>query len=720
MRETWLRKTFVFLAPAAGSVLYMLLLVGCGASGNTFTTPTSLTKCAVAFDPTASTVPAAGGAGTVAVNTERECQWTATADAGWLSITSGGSGQGSGTIRFSASANADPVARTGALVVNDGRAQVTQAAGECSFQLPQSFASFPQAGGNGSVDVHASSALCQWSATSNASWIAITSAASGKGSASIAFSVAPTTGPPRTGTLTIAGASFSVTQTAGCAYDVAPLSVTVDPSGGARTLTVTTAAGCSWTAAAHDAWITVTAGAAATGSGTVGVSVAGTNGPSRSGTLTVAGQTVTVVQSQGCAFSIAPTTASVSPSGGNQTVAVTAGSGCPWTAQSEASWITVASGASGSGNGAVTVNVASTSGPARSGTVTIAGQPFTVNQGQGCMFALSGASASAPAGGASGSFDVRTGDGCGWTASSSADWLRVTGGASGTGPGSVQYTVAPNAGPARNAAITAGGQSFAVAQDGGCAFSIAPPNHNSPSGGDTTSFAVTAPPGCSWSATSNAPWIGIAAGQTGSGNGSVQLVVAANTSADRIGTVTIADQTFTIDQASGCSATVSPDTIAQPSAAGSDNVSVATDAACSWTAVSNAPWISIPPPGGGTGSAIVPLAIEANGGSARSGTATIAGHTVTVNQDGGCTFAIAPSSQDVPQPGGSGAVTVTTTAGCAWIASSNAPWITITAGASGSDSGTVQFNVDVNATGMPRSGTIAVAGQTFTVNQAGS
>jgi hypothetical protein len=720
MRDTLLRRTLRFFAPAAGILVYILVLAGCGSSGNTFTTPTALTKCAVAFDPSASTIPAAGGTGAVAVNTERECQWTATADAGWLSITTGGSGQGSGTIRFAASANADPVARTGALVVNDGRVQVTQAPGECSFQLPQASASFPQAGGSGNVDVHASSALCQWSATSNANWITITSPASGKGSASVAFSVAPTTGPPRSGTLTIAGLSFSVTETEGCAYDVSPLSVTVDPSGGARTLSVTTAAGCSWTAVAHDTWITVTAGGTGTGPGPVAFSVGATNGPSRSGTLTVAGLTVTVVQGQGCSFLIAPTTASVPPSGGSQTVAVTAGSGCPWTAQSDAPWITIASGANGSGNGAVALNVASTTGPGRSGTVTIAGQPFTVNQGQGCTFALSAGSASAPAGGATGSFDVRTSDGCGWTAASSAGWLQVTGGAAGTGPGSVQYMAAPNPGPARSAAITAGGQSLTVAQNGGCAFSISPANHNSPSGGDTTSFTITAAPGCSWSATSNAPWIGISSGQTGSGNGTVQLVVASNASAERIATVTIADQTFTIDQASGCSATVSPDTIAQPAAAGSQNVGVTTDASCSWTAVSNAPWITIPPPAGGSGSAIVQLAIDVNGGPARSGTATIAGHTVTVNQDGGCTFTIAPSSQDVMQPGGSGTVGVTTTAGCGWTASSNAPWITITAGGSGSDSGTVQFSVDVNASGVARSGTIGVAGQTFTVNQAGS
>jgi len=719
MGDTSLRHPVPYLTRALGIFACALGLAACGSSGTTSTTPTALTKCAVAFDPSASTLPAAGGTGSVAVTTERECQWTASSDSSWLSITSGSSGQGPGTIQFMTAANVDPVARTGALIVNDGRVQVTEAAGECSFQLAQPSASFPQVGGNGSVDVHASSALCQWTATSDANWIVVTSAASGKGSASVAFSVTPTTGPPRTATLTIAGLPFSVTQSAGCTYDVTPLGVTADPSGGARTVTVATAAGCPWTAAAHDAWITVTAGATGTGPGSVALAIASTAGPSRSGTVTVAGQTVTVAQSQGCSFSIAPTTASVPSSGGSATVAVTAAAGCSWTAQSNVSWIALSSGATGSGSGAVAFNVAPTTGPARSGTLTVAGQVFTVNQGQGCSFALSTGSAQAPAGGASGTFEVRTADGCGWTAVSNADWLRVTAGAAGTGSAVVQYAVAANSGPARTASITAGGQSFTVAQDGACSFSISPASQNSTSGGGTASVAVMAPAGCSWSAKSNAPWISISSGQAGSGNGTVQLAVSPNTGAERTGTVTIGDQTFTIVQASGCSATVSPDTIAQPAAAGTQNVSITTDAACSWTAVSNVAWMTIPGQASGAGNGAVQLAIDANTGPVRSGTATIAGHTVTVNQDTGCTFAIAPSSQDVAQAGGSGTVTVTASAGCTWTASSNVPWITLTAGATGSGGGSVQFSIAANTTGALRTATITIAGQVFTVNQAG-
>jgi hypothetical protein len=52
--------------------------------------------------------------------------------------------------------------------------------------------------------------------------------------------------------------------------------------------------------------------------------------------------------------------------------------GCGWTAISNASWITTAS--SGSGNGTVSYSVATNSGAARTGSISVNGQTFTVSQ----------------------------------------------------------------------------------------------------------------------------------------------------------------------------------------------------------------------------------------------------------------------------------------------------------------------------------------------------
>jgi hypothetical protein len=83
-----------------------------------------------------------------------------------------------------------------------------------------------------------------------------------------------------------------------------------------------------------------------------------------------------------------------------------------------------------------------------------------------------------------------------------------------------------------------------------------------------------------------------------------------------------------------------------------------------------------------------------------------------------CTFAISPTRATYAQPGGTGTVTVTAGAGCAWTTVSNAPWITVTSGASGSGSGTVTYDV-APYTGKPknRNGTITIAGQTFSIKQ---
>jgi hypothetical protein len=46
------------------------------------------------------------------------------------------------------------------------------------------------------------------------------------------------------------------------------------------------------------------------------------------------------------------------------------------------------------------------------------------------------------------------------------DWISISGGASGTGAGTVQFTVTANAGPARSGTIVVSGQALTVTQGG--------------------------------------------------------------------------------------------------------------------------------------------------------------------------------------------------------------------------------------------------------------
>ena len=83
-----------------------------------------------------------------------------------------------------------------------------------------------------------------------------------------------------------------------------------------------------------------------------------------------------------CTYALSPTSQSFDTLGGTGSVTVTAPGGCAWTAASNAAWLTITSGADGSGHGAVNYSAASNlTHAARNGTLTIAGKTFTLTQG---------------------------------------------------------------------------------------------------------------------------------------------------------------------------------------------------------------------------------------------------------------------------------------------------------------------------------------------------
>lgn len=92
--------------------------------------------------------------------------------------------------------------------------------------------------------------------------------------------------------------------------------------------------------------------------------------------------TLTLTASTACVYALTPTVASFGAAGGTGSVAVTTfpASGCNWTTTSNAGWLPVTSNSEGNGSGTANYAVAPNSGPARTGTITIAGQTFTVAQ----------------------------------------------------------------------------------------------------------------------------------------------------------------------------------------------------------------------------------------------------------------------------------------------------------------------------------------------------
>lgn len=174
-----------------------------------------------------------------------------------------------------------------------------------------------------------------------------------------------------------------------CAFTLS-VGATIDgyPNGGSFSVSVTPVpvSGCSWTATSQASWIHIPAGVAASGPGSFTFNVDPNPGLVRAGTLTVAGKIVAFNQSSStsaCAYRLSVgSTIDGYPSGGvfHVTVTTKPSSRCSWTAVSNAEWMHITSGASGSGSGAFTFAVDANSGPARVGTLAAAGEIVVFNQ----------------------------------------------------------------------------------------------------------------------------------------------------------------------------------------------------------------------------------------------------------------------------------------------------------------------------------------------------
>jgi hypothetical protein len=166
--------------------------------------------CTYAVSPTGQSFPASGGTGAGSVATPAGCVWTPVSNAAWLSPGAGGTGPGS--IAYAVAANSSTSSRTGTLTVGGSVLTVTQAAAvACTYALNPS----SKRVGSGEITITASLTTqvgCAWQAATGASWLTVLTT-SGTGSANVSVRVAKFTGKgSRTGTVTIGGLPFDVTQ----------------------------------------------------------------------------------------------------------------------------------------------------------------------------------------------------------------------------------------------------------------------------------------------------------------------------------------------------------------------------------------------------------------------------------------------------------------------------------------------------------------------------
>ena len=280
---------------------------------------------------------------------------------------------------------------------------ITSGSAVFSLNTPTS-ATFGSSGGNGSegVTVTPSTSTASWGVISNnTDWITITSPACNTGDGAITYAVKANTGGNRQGSFsllsgcsgaagTTAVGTFTITQQPPtCVLSATPTSFTFAAGAGSGTLTPNIPPCTSWSATSNEPWVTFSNGSETAGGTNASIvfNVGANTGSQRSATITVGSQQITVMQNAPvCTYSVG-TAAGSNPNflaaGGTGSIQVSTNlpSGCPWTASSNNSFLTISSGSSGNGPGTVNYSVQSnTTSAKQSGSITVNGSTYIVNQ----------------------------------------------------------------------------------------------------------------------------------------------------------------------------------------------------------------------------------------------------------------------------------------------------------------------------------------------------
>jgi len=371
-------------ARMAHALLAGVIAVGSSACGSTSTDATvapSPARCAVTATPDPTTFPANGGSGSLVVTTDRECSWSVTSPDSWIALAPPTQGRGNGRVRYTVSPNPVASARSGTLVLGSQSTGVTQEAASCRFDIDPRSVLAAAAEQTATINVQVATG-CAWTARADAPWIAVLEGSQGSGSGRVKIRIAPNpTGDGRSGSLGIAGARVDVRQSASaCSYAVDPAESETGPGQVDGRVSVRTAAGCEWTVASDQPWLTVET-ASGSGPGEFRYhATPNTTASKRVGHLSFTGGVFTLTQS-GCSYSIQPTNASFPARGGSGSFTVQTQAACTWSAESSSPWLQVTSGNQGVGNGSVSYALGSNDiNVARTGIIVIAAHDYVVSQ----------------------------------------------------------------------------------------------------------------------------------------------------------------------------------------------------------------------------------------------------------------------------------------------------------------------------------------------------
>ncbi len=167
----------------------------------------------------------------------------------------------------------------------------------------------------------------------------------------------------------------------------------------------------------------------------------------------------------------------------------------------------------------------------------------------------------------------------------------------------------------------------------------------------------------------------------------------------------------------GCSYSVSPGSASAAAGGASGSTGLSATAGCSWTLVSDSPWIHITSVLSSSGNTTITYTVDANtSGAARTGAihvlnlsgkeVVLPAFTITQAAPACISPSLSPSGFTFGSGAGSGSASFNTS-GCSWGASVDVGWVHLSA-TSGSNSAPVAFTVDANGSSIARGGTITV------------
>jgi len=270
----------------------------------------------------------------------------------------------------------------------------------CSYDLSPGSAEFGKDESRGTFAVTAATD-CAWTATSNASWLAVTSGGQGTGNGTVSYTVARNSDVlDRSANIAVAGKTFAVRQAGDigvCQYSVAPVDFNPCMPAGNVTATITTQSGCSWTVTPNVSWLTIPSGSPGNGSAAITIAFSENYDAPRDGIAMVrwptptAGQNIRISQA-GCSYAVSRSAFSFTASAGSGTFDViqesqpnTCGGAtqdrCVWSAISDVPWLTITSSMPRAGDNPVAFTVAANDTTAsRVGRITVRDKVVVVTQ----------------------------------------------------------------------------------------------------------------------------------------------------------------------------------------------------------------------------------------------------------------------------------------------------------------------------------------------------